>query len=31
MADVTAMLLVLLAAVLIQRATCPVGAHARRC
>lgn len=28
---VTAMLLVLLAAVLIQRATCPVGAHARRC
>lgn len=27
---VTAMLLVLLAAVLVQRATCPIGAHARR-
>ena len=28
---VTAMLLVLLAAALVQRATCPIGAHARRC
>lgn len=27
---VTAMLLVLLAAVLVQRATCPIGAHAKR-
>ncbi len=27
---VTAMLLVLLAAALVQRATCPIGAHARR-
>ena len=27
---VTAMLLVLLAAVLVQRATCSIGAHARR-
>lgn len=27
---VVAMLLVLLAAVLVQRATCPIGAHARR-
>lgn len=28
---IAAMLLVLLAAVLVQRATCPIGAHARRC
>ncbi|MCI7409206.1 MAG: hypothetical protein MSS58_03750 [Collinsella sp.] len=27
---VVAMLLVLLAAALVQRATCPIGAHARR-
>ena len=28
---IAAMLLVLLAAALVQRATCPIGAHARRC
>ena len=28
---IAAMLLVLLAAVLVQRTTCPIGAHARRC
>lgn len=28
---IAVMLLVLLAAVLVQRATCPIGAHARRC